>query len=352
MTFYFFKNKIIVLAIQVIDQCLSLFVKKKPYTNPSFQKILLSNFAHLGDLIMATAVLPVLKAAFPNAKIGMVVGSWNEEVVRGHPLIDEWYVFDHMKLNRRDKGVFRKLLAHYSSRRKTLKKLRHEKYDVALDLYYYFPNAAVLFWQASIPWRLGFSSGGFGPLLTHSFPYEEKDLYLAHYYLPLLQGMGVSQEALSLLHTTLWPVPPFLDGPYVVIHMGVGEAKREWGDLYWEALVALLEQHEINLVFTGRGEKEKERVTRIAWGAHQDLCNSLNFIELLACVQGALLTISPDTGIVHLAGALKVRSLVLFSREVNPYQRIQDQALTVAMTLTNTPQEVYEKVRNMLNLSK
>jgi ADP-heptose:LPS heptosyltransferase len=347
--YYFFKNKKALFCIRVIDQVLSLFPKKKvPLPVP--QKILLSNMAHLGDLIMATAVLPVLKKAYPEAQVGFLIGSWNREVLESHPLIDKVHFFDHAKLNRFEKTFARKAWRHMTTRYRALKEIRKEKYDVAIDLYYYFPNAIPLFWQAGIPHRLGYSSGGFGPLLTHAFAYEEKNQYLAAYYLQLLIPLGIPPSILRLLHTT---VPPskaqFNDA--VILHMGVGDPEREWEEERWSKLIELLDVQGIKLLFTGRGAKEKERIDRLKNKNGVNLCDALDFSALLSYVKGARLTISSDTGILHVAAALNTPSIVLFSKQVNPYERIQDEAITLKMKLTSTPQEVYEKVLSVLNLS-
>lgn len=351
MTQYLFKKKKVLVAVKLFDRCLSFFCKNKGEVPQVIQKIVLSNMAHLGDLVMATAILPLLRKAFPQATIGMVIGSWNKEVLQNHPLIDEIYLFDHIKLNRMDRGFFRKLWRHFRTRYSTLKGLRRAQYDVAIDLYYYFPNASVLFWQAAIPVRMGYSSGGLGPLFTHLFHYEEKDQYLAQYYLPFLEALRIPHELFPLLHTTL-PISSVVPGNYLVIHMGVGDPQREWGDQKWAELIQLFDRNHIPLVFTGSGVKEERRIHQLQNREGKNLCNRLNFSEFLLCVKGALLTISPDTGIIHLAAALEIPSLVLFSKEVNPHQRIQNDAITIKMHLTDSPQEVYEKAMCMLNLSK
>jgi ADP-heptose:LPS heptosyltransferase len=347
--YYFFKNKKALFCIRLIDQFLSLFPKKKASLSVP-KKILLSNMAHLGDLIMATAVLPVLRKAYPEAQIGFVIGSWNREVLESHPLVDKIHFFDHAKLSRSEKTFLKKLWRHMMTRHRTLKEIREEKYDVAIDLYYYFPNAIPLFWQAAIPCRLGYSSGGFGPLLTHSFAYEEKNQYLAVYYLPLLIPLGIPPSILTLLHTT---VPPskaqFNDA--VILHMGVGDPEREWEEESWSKLIDLLDVQGIKLLFTGRGEKERERIDRLKNKNGVNLCDALDFSALLSYVKGARLTISSDTGILHVAAAVNTPSIVLFSKQANPYERIQDEAITLKMTLKSTPKEVYEKALSVLNLS-
>ena len=347
MTFYFFKNKKILRGIKLLDACLLHFKKEQPKKGP-VQKILLSNIAHLGDLIMATAVLPVLKQAFPDAQIGFVIGSWNQEVLAKHPLVHRIYFFDHMKLNRLDKGVFKKIWRHFITRYRTLRALRLERYDVAIDLYYYFPNAAVLFWQAHIPLRFGYTSGGLGPLFTTGFDCQEQNHHISKYYLPLLEALGVNQEALKELRMVL-PNQKLAPQEYVVIHMGTGHILKEWEEAKWERLIQLFSKQGIQLVFTGKGEREKKRIERWMPDSGINLCDKLSFSELVDCVQQAQLVIAPDTGIVHIAAALNIPTLALFSSQVNPSQYIQDEKITLKMALSDSADLVYKRACENIN---
>ena len=64
------------------------------------RRILLANGAHLGDVLLSTAVLPAIKTAFPDAEIGFLIGSWSREVLADHPLVARLHFVDHWKLNR------------------------------------------------------------------------------------------------------------------------------------------------------------------------------------------------------------------------------------------------------------
>lgn len=346
MTVYFFKNKKVALGMRLIDKFLALFAKKKPAPLVFPQKILLSNIAHLGDLIMATAVLPVLKEAFPKAKIGFVIGSWNREVFQNYPMVDKVYFFDHIKINRTEKNLFKKIWRHWITRYRTLKSLRLEQYDVAIDLYYYFPNAIFLFWQARIPCRIGYSSAGLGPLLTTSLDYLEIDQHVSKYYIPLLQELRVSPKALQVLQ----PYLPCKEMPclgYVILHMGVGDPLREWSE--WRELIEYFCRDGVKLVFTGRGEREKAKIKELRPSLGVDVCDKLSFHELVLCVKQAALVIASDTGIIHIASALQVPSIVLFPKYINHLQRIQDEKITKKMALSDSAEMVYKKAHESLN---
>src|SRR5690242_12990512 len=64
------------------------------------KRILVVNGAHVGDVVMSTAVLGALRSAYPASEIGFVAGSWSKMVVTNHPMVDFVHVVDHWKMNR------------------------------------------------------------------------------------------------------------------------------------------------------------------------------------------------------------------------------------------------------------
>ena len=120
---YTIRNPILNALFLVIDKLLWFVLDNK--FNARFisrpQKILLTNIAHLGDVVVATSVLPVLKSAFPDAEIGFLVGSWSQVVVHDHPMIKWVHSFDHVMHNRVAMPFWRKMLQHIQTRSKALK---------------------------------------------------------------------------------------------------------------------------------------------------------------------------------------------------------------------------------------
>ncbi len=120
----------------------------------------------MGDALMMTSLLAALKSADPEVKLGVVVGSWSRPIVEGHPLIDVVHTVDHWKLNRSPLPLWKKIVQYYATKRRAVREIRAQSYDAAIDFYPFFPNAIPLLWQAKVPMRIGFTSGGFGPVLT------------------------------------------------------------------------------------------------------------------------------------------------------------------------------------------
>lgn len=52
---------------------------------------------NIGDLVCTTPAIRAVRLAFPDARIGMLVNSYNAEVVRGNPDINELFVYEKWK---------------------------------------------------------------------------------------------------------------------------------------------------------------------------------------------------------------------------------------------------------------
>jgi hypothetical protein len=107
---YLFHNRVLRLAVGGVDLALELVRSPSPSlltANPG--KILVCNQAHIGDVIWASSALPVLRAAFPQARIGFLVHPASTVVLTGNPYVEWVHNFEHWKLNRRRTSFLQKL---------------------------------------------------------------------------------------------------------------------------------------------------------------------------------------------------------------------------------------------------
>lgn len=292
--------------------------------------ILLCNGAHLGDLLLSTAVLPVLRSAYPGTRIAFLVGSWASDVVRDHPLVDRIHVVDHWKLNRTAASSASRMRRYFSSRARALREIRSERYDVAVDLYYYFPNSIPLLKQAGIPVRIGYTSGGFGPLLTHALDWTE-GRHAMDYQADLLgflpgvrsRETGRPRPALARLRpeAVLGLLARLGLGArgYLVLHTGAGGRFKEWPGQKWRALAARLASAGHPLVFTGSSGIQRKNADRVARGLDSavNLCGQLGWREFVAVVENARALIGVDSVAGHVAATVGT-PFVVISTGINP----------------------------------
>jgi ADP-heptose:LPS heptosyltransferase len=308
---YLIKKKLPLALIQTIDQVLELFCHSTSSLG-KIDKVLLCNWAHLGDVIISTGVIPPLRDAIKGVKIGFLCSSSSSCVLRGHPEITWIHEVDHWKLNRTDQP---KIKTYLKTRKSALKEIRQINYDAAIDLYPYFPNAIPLLWQTKIPIRIGYGSGGFGPLLTHCLPWEEKNQPLIQYQFSLLQALAKEADASKLQYSlpeSTFPQELKNLDPYYLFHLGSGSSQKDWQENFWRETANAVGNKRI--IFTGKGILEFERIERITEGIPYclNLCNKLSWKQLCGVVQRAERVVTVDSAVAHLAETYNVPNFVIF----------------------------------------
>ena len=278
-----------------------------------FERILVSQIAHIGDVVIATSILPLLREAYPSAEIGFLGAGASACVLRGHPLVDRVHVFDHWKLNRASLSLIKKIGVHQRSKQQAVGEI--SDYDIAIDLYPYFPNAIPLLSAARIPVRIGYTSGGFGPLLTHPVAWEDKEQHMAMYQADLLKVLGIQPVAPLVPRLAPGRPPSYaLPSSYLLFHIGSGDAHKMWPVHKWRALVAGCGGQPI--LFTGRGRFEGEQIRAIVEGFPHavNLCEQLSFEEWAYVIQQCRCLVAVDCAAVHLAAASHTPTVVIFSK--------------------------------------
>lgn len=291
--------------------------KKKPI-QVDFSRILLNNGAHFGDVLLTLRLVGCIKKRYPKSKIGMVIGSWTLPMVKDCKDIDEIYIVDHWKLNRSKKSIADKIKQYLTTRKTALAQIKENKYTVAIDFFSRYPTTALLFFQADIPCRVGYTAGGGAPLLTHPLIWHEDDQHIIEYQAELLRKIGIPVHALeqstikfryAKTEEELLKTHGLKKGEYIVCHIGSGEPTREWQKDKWAQLVRALSHNTNRIVFTGAGKRE---AADIRWILEADdcsnafsICGKLSVCELIQLIKGAKLFIGCESFAGHIAAMCK-----------------------------------------------
>lgn len=309
----------------VIDAVLGVLPRRKPAVPPDPERILVANWAHLGDVITTFGALTALRQRYPNARIGMLVASWGKPAIAATGLVDDIHVIDHHKLSRADIPRSEMKKRHKQTLRVAMRDIQAARYQIAIDLFAFFPQAHPLFYKAGIPVRISYTSGGFGPLLTHPVAWRDEERPMGDQYRDLLDQLSPNQPFLPAAlrprrdRATLAPLPADVAdiGRYLVIHPGAGSPTRYWGNERWEAVIRDLRRDvpDFRIVLTGAGQIEG-RATRELTAIFPDVINMVghasweDFVSILA---HADLVISPDTAAGHVAALFDVPIVSVFT---------------------------------------
>jgi ADP-heptose:LPS heptosyltransferase len=301
-----FKKKIVNFLFRCLNRFYQWFCPSTACDIPSNpRKILLCNFGNIGDLFIASKAIASLKAAYPNAEWGILISPKSRaglelmgDFKRVH-LLEHWHPFKC------------KAALHFlHMRRRVVREIRQEGYDLSIDLHPFYPNAVPFLRAALIPVRVGYASGAFGPLLTHVFDWRVFGKYLGDLHIEHLKQVGLSVKEQSFAPKTSNAM--LVSGKYLVVHMCSSREEKNWKREGWIELIRKLGGWRI--VLTGQGAKDgvECQVVADATGC-LNLCNQTTLLEYAQILRQARGLISVDSMGVHLAAYFDLPSLILFS---------------------------------------
>jgi len=141
-------------------------------------------------------------------------------------------------------------------------------------------------------------------------------------------------------------------GAYVCVHPGARAVVRRWPPGHFAAVADALAASGLRVVLTGsREEAELTRAVGAAMGAPAlDLAGRTGLGPLAALLRSARLLVCNNTGVAHLAAALRVPSVVYFHEqaEVDRWGPLDRQRHRVVCGAAVAPGQVLEQARELL----
>jgi len=283
--------------------------------------ILALKLKRIGDLVLTTPALAVLKDAFPDARLTLCLMDGCAALLPAMPYIDEALVFRAGHLNA---GV--------------LKRLATGHFDVCLD-FTGNDRSAFLSLLSRAPRRITFGwvkRARFRPLaFTEFVDSSVRENHTIDHHLDLLAPLGIQRPAPEAAPIRL-DLPPNagdaadallaqagIAGPFAVIHPGTARAEKYWLPARWATVIDHC-QATLGLpcVLTGSlagFEQDHLRAIhaemRTPW---HDFSGKLDLLGLAAIIRRAGLLLSMDSAPVHLGAAFGTPQISLFG-ETNPF---------------------------------
>lgn len=305
-----------------------------PLAVPAPRRLLVCIGGHLGDAVLASSVFSALQAGYPEAALGVLSPSWSAPVLENHPTIRWRHTFDHWKTNRLGSRLGR-WRGYRRSATRAIVEIQDIGYDMAIDLYPYFPNAARILSDAGIPIRVGYTSGGGGPLYTHAVPWVNSPRHTVEQHFALIAGILPKVPSTS----PRYDLPPIAAeaetrgarlleslslqrGRYIVLHPGSGSPRKQWPIDRWRELVDRLREFasDLRILFTGNGSADSAAIDAIRAGDRSliSACDQTAWGELRYVLAGAALVIGVDSLAAHLAAAADVPTIAIMAAMSDP----------------------------------
>ncbi|MFL5244224.1 MAG: glycosyltransferase family 9 protein [Gemmataceae bacterium] len=266
----------------------------------------------------AVPAFRALRAAFPKAEISLIGLPWAVEFAeRFETYIDRFIEFPGYPGLPEQPPRLNKFPQFIHS-------VQQERFDLALQAHGRGTLTNPLVQLFGARHTAGFfEPGQFCPDEQRFIPYPAQ-IPEVWRLLRLLQSLGIPLQgeelefpvhegdrlALSALHRS------FRDpGEYIVIHPGARAAARRWSPQYFALVADHLANQGFQIVLTGTDKEADitQTVARAMKSEPLDLAGRTELGTLAALLKGARLLICNDTGVSHLAAALRVPSVVVFN---------------------------------------
>lgn len=323
---YRFKNRGAIIALALIDHLLGIICGKGRPLPERVAKILLIKPDHLGDMLMLTSVVPLIKNRYKDADIDIVCGAWALPVLENNPFIRKRIVLNHPAYNRGSLSFYRKLADFLRTLAGTLKTLRRERYDLCLNFRDAGGDLVLLARLGNCRFIAGHRTGGFGPLLDAVADWREGVHEVAHYLeVAGLVGVGAPLEGLRY---ELYPgkedyacveavLERFSLTDFVAIHPGSGDKRKLRDGNFWGRVVRNVDDRS-RVAITGSREEGRffAEIAAAAGEGLSDLTGAFTILQLLVFFQRARHVYTLDSLAAHIA-ALSGTKATVFWNDLN-----------------------------------
>ena len=269
----------------------------------------------LGDMLCATPALRALRGAFPGAEITLISLPWARELAERLDTVDEFIPFPGYPGLPEVTPDLHALPDFFS-------RVQAKRFDLAVQLHGsgQIVNALVGSFGARV--TAGFTPHGadcLEPDISAPWPQHGHEI---ERLLVLTDRLGAPRRGVYLdfpcddadrQRVTQWSAR---HGPYVVIHPGSQLASRRWPVERFAAVAKSMVERGWQVVLTGTSAEAaltRVIVTSAAAGRDSvhDRTGETTLWELGASVEDAALVIANDTGISHIAAAVRTPSVII-----------------------------------------
>lgn len=273
----------------------------------NFRKILISRTDHIGDVLLSTPVVGLLKKKFPDTFVSFLTSRYASVVLKNNPDIKEILYIEDENL---------------------VSELRNRRFDSAVVLFPTFEVCRKIF-MAKIPLRIGPASKWFVPLFLNKPIFQHRSRVEKHeveYNLDLLAPLGVEPEKVNLNFVVSSEAKTFAmdwkskndisdDDNFVIMHPCMKGSALNWPLKCYAELADRLVEGKRAKVLLSCGPGEEDVIRDLAGLMREKpivLDKVLDLSFLAGLISEADLVVCPSTGILHLAVAVGIKTVSVF----------------------------------------
>lgn len=303
-----------------------------------YKNILVYALVNLGDVVLSTSAIALLKMAYPQARITMMVRPVVRQAVENNPVVDDVLIFDY----RAKQNSFSQMLA-------MIKDLRKRKFDLAISFDRKL-RPALLCVLAGIPVRVGpervfdDKPSRVTWLYTHTIPitHDLENTLQAETYQEIVRGFtGIQEHAEPVFAhieeknyrkaSELLSRLPDADKKIALCIKGTFELKT-WPKEYFTRLIHELASCCSPAFFIVGAPNDREYADELIAGSSISIlnfCGETDLVDLAAIFRQTDLFVTVDTGATHIAATTGIPMVTMYGctspkrwHPINPKARV------------------------------
>ena len=284
----------------------------------NYNRILVINLMHIGDLLLVTPVLRTLRSNFPAAHIALLADAKLADLVRLNHNIDELITIDK-------KGYHDKLINYIAF----IGEIRQKKFDLVINLH---KNERASFIAALSGAKkiVGYSTLGSGLLFDKVIENRKRSKHQVHAHFDVLkETLGITtfddhgiemwlDEEAEASAAAIWSQTFPEARPVIGLNIGASWPTKRWPKEYFAELADRLVDHGFAIAYFG-GSMDVDIVDEaISLMKHRDnphvvkLTGKVTLMELAALLKKCAVFVTNDSGPMHIATAMRVPLVSMF----------------------------------------
>jgi ADP-heptose:LPS heptosyltransferase len=295
------------------------------------RNVLAIRLDNLGDVLVTTPAIHAIRESLPAARIALLASPVGAQAGLLNPDIDEVIVYQAPWMD-----PWAKLPLDPSREQETIAALAERQFDAAVIFASFRQSplpAAYLCYLAGIPLRLAASIDGPGSLLTTRHRHPEQMMHEVERGLDLVAAVGMHTADIRLVlavpEVARQEAASTISGhrPLVVLHPGCSMPARTYPwTMYADAIDLLVSRLDARVVLTGTLDEAPlvaailGRLSPAARARVDAAAGMLDFPAFCALIAAADLTITNNTGPMHVSAAVGTPVVALFALTNPPEQ--------------------------------
>jgi len=293
------------------------------------RSILIIRLSAIGDIIMASPLIGVLRQRYPQAHIAWLVQDEGRELIEKHPLVDETIVWRRRRW--RELWRSKRFMLLFREIKDLVKLLRQRRFDLVLDLQGLL-KSAIWAWCSGARQRIGLDSReGSERLMTRVVTTTDTDTRIGSEYRALVEALGLPEDAFRLQPALSDADRQYADQliqqqdlgqGYVVLCPFTTRPQKHWMAERWPSLAAQIRtQFNLDVVMLGGpGDQDAARAMLSNDNAVINLVGTTRLRQAGAVIARARALVGVDTGLTHMGVACGIPVIALFGSTC-PYRR-------------------------------